>query len=854
MAAVKHSRNTLLSEFPIPPTFIPQNVSQQATNPPPSRPPSLPLPPIPGPSPLSENDLFHITAAARSRRTSRLSTSSNSSSWRGSVASVASAGSRPPSFTSSIPATAGRNRPESGHSVRSNTSLSAPPSSYSTARAANPDNHRPPPIPKAVNPAILEDDESLSVDHVEPSLTLTSLSDIPRTFPLPHPHVGDEPTIHGERLSSIDMGDLPALQDDDIADPDPRAHALHQRARVSQPKSPSHKSRIRQAMPRPQPQPNGNLTSGKAHRRSLSTTQNSRNRESSHDPNVAPTRGKFRPDGSDRASSPDVASILAATPRPRRRSETSSTGSRSRSQSRRRPPKSLPGSRRTSATGRASVFSLPDQHIRQGSASLTSRLLAYADNADDADELWNDSLLEAYGVVIGSGDRHFASVPDEDDVSGDSDSSLDLHTPLPSLMLRDGLLSPHSKLLPQNIGSDPPLVAMDGNRSVVSAKTKSGVFKDERDTTRRRVRHRDGHLLRGGIGLTTGLGWSDSEDEDAPSPLTRRLSHMALSRQSSVASLKSASRSSRSHPHPLSRSFSGDAKVYSSKSTQNLKRPSLPPTSWQSHSRTVASTRSLNISEQDRPEPASILARFSEPPLSRVDIPVDSQRNEQVRTPSSSSTQSLLGPITPDVTDAPGPIRSWDREKNLPPIPLSRASSFASLRPMESYSDMKSRPPRLNTLAPRRPISSESELSDPPIATHTPKLSNPRTPTLSSSTRTTPRPLQLSASLGTGLQPGEPAPMQGLLLGYNRQLHDQQRARASSGQSPTAPTSHRYSARPLSSSRSGSVDLSLSELGEPRLRPRTGTGMTYKKSSTSMTRAAADVQAQSRVRTGAVAS
>lgn len=327
---------------------------------------------------------------------------------------------------------------------------------------------------------------------------------------------------------------------------------------------------------------------------------------------------------------------------------------------------------------------------------------------------------------------------------------------------------------------------------------------------------------------------------------------MALSRQSSVASLKSAPRSSRSHPHPLSRSFSGDAKVYSSKSTQNLKRPSLPPTSWQSRSRTVASTRSLNIPEQDRPEPASTLARFSEPPPSRVDIQVDSQRNEQVRTPSSSSTQSLLGPITPDVTDVPGHINSWDREKSLPAIPLSRASSFASLRPMESFSDMKNRPPRLNTLTPRRPISSESELSDPPITPHTPKSSNPRTPTFSS-TRTTPRPLQLSASFGTGLQPGEPAPMQGLLLGYNRQLHDQQRARASSGQSPTAPT-HRYSVRPLSSSRSGSVDLSLSELGEPRLRPRTGTGMTYKKSSTGLTRAAASVQAQSRVRTGAVAS
>lgn len=42
-----------------------------------------------------------------------------------------------------------------------------------------------------------------------------------------------------------------------------------------------------------------------------------------------------------------------------------------------------------------------------------------------------------------------------------------------------------------------------------SVMTKSGLFKDERDTVKRRVRHRDGRLLAGGIGLTTGLGWSD---------------------------------------------------------------------------------------------------------------------------------------------------------------------------------------------------------------------------------------------------------------------------------------------------------------------------------------------------------
>src|SRR5713226_5665985 len=289
--ATKHSRNTpvpfLLNEFPVPPTFIPQNVPH-ASNPPPSRPPSLPLPPIPGPSPLSENDLFQITAAARSRRASRLSTSSNSSSWRGSVASIASASSGPsshaaPTSAAVISQLPGRTRNESISSLRSNTSLS-----------------RHPPKSKAVNPAILEDDESLSVDTVEPSLTLTSLSDIPRAFPLPRPHVREEPTIHGERLSSIDMRDLPALQDDDVSDPDSRAHSLHQRAQVSRPKSPAHKSRVPPAIPRSQPQPNGNQTGGKAHRRSSSSTQHARSRGSSHGASEAPMQGKSLPDGSDR--------------------------------------------------------------------------------------------------------------------------------------------------------------------------------------------------------------------------------------------------------------------------------------------------------------------------------------------------------------------------------------------------------------------------------------------------------------------------------------------------------------------------------------------------------------------------
>ena len=114
--------------------------------------------------------------------------------------------------------------------------------------------------------------------------------------------------------------------------------------------------------------------------------------------------------------------------------------------------------------------------------------------------------------------------------------------------------------------------------------TKSGIMKDDRNTPMRRVRHRDGRLLRGGIGLTTGLGWSDryvlclfisffvlisfySEDEDAPSPLTRRLSKLNLSRRSSASSIMTSatiargnsSSSSRRTRHPLSRSVSSGA-------------------------------------------------------------------------------------------------------------------------------------------------------------------------------------------------------------------------------------------------------------------------------------------------------
>jgi hypothetical protein len=41
---------------------------------------------------------------------------------------------------------------------------------------------------------------------------------------------------------------------------------------------------------------------------------------------------------------------------------------------------------------------------------------------------------------------------------------------------------------------------------------------------------RAGELLRGALGLTTGLGWINSEDEDAPSPFMRRQTAAELGR------------------------------------------------------------------------------------------------------------------------------------------------------------------------------------------------------------------------------------------------------------------------------------------------------------------------------------
>ena len=80
---MRSSQRVLLEAFPAPPSHIPQGLS----NPPPTGPPSMPLPPIPGPSRISVDEqlLFLSSVAQRSRRSSRYSN-------RESIISVGSGG------------------------------------------------------------------------------------------------------------------------------------------------------------------------------------------------------------------------------------------------------------------------------------------------------------------------------------------------------------------------------------------------------------------------------------------------------------------------------------------------------------------------------------------------------------------------------------------------------------------------------------------------------------------------------------------------------------------------------------------------------------------------------------------
>ncbi|KAA1472356.1 hypothetical protein DENSPDRAFT_176241 [Dentipellis sp. KUC8613] len=822
----KVSRNNpvplLLSSFPAPPSFIPTNaLSSPSPNPPPSLPPASPLPPLPGPSPISEEETLIFISASRSRRTSRISVSSSLSD------STPVSGPKSPSASiNTFGPTRIRTESIASSSARSIRSLS------SVSSLSTPFTHDSQNTHVSMGYSISEEAAiglpRLSLEEIEINRATPS----PMLFTEQDPEHTTTPCAVDDSISSINMADLPAADDDDDDDAafDLAAQALHLEMRATRSKSSQHKSRIGRAM----------------HSGSNSNLLDMNGQSSKSFPSKEPV-GEFpsRTELDGRASSPDISTIMAATLRPRQRS-TSSAGSRPRSVSSRRvrstTPKSLPGSRRTS-TATSAITLHHRQSVGETIPAPTSNL-AYMQSAPEGDAYWNeDSYVDDYGVVPRGGheleETGSTLENEQNDGEYDSDSSIDLHTPLPNLMLRDGMLSPHSKILPQNSRTPSPLLfTADGGRpgSILSVAstvtgsmmTKSGIFKDERDTAKRRVRHRDGRLLRGGIGLTTGLGWSDSEDEDAPSPLTKRLSALTISKKSSSSSLR---------PHPLSRSYSAGESIHNARHlVQNKGRSSLPPTSW-ALSNSDASTVSPSMTEHTSNSLPPRSTRFSEP----LPGSVSEEKEVETQTPSTSSSSSSVAPATPgDAEDAAG--SQWGRDKTLPPLPnLRRISSAISTR--SATGRITSSPNFTQSMGISvRPGSSASSSSSvgasmghgrPRIAPPTPRSSPSTMPQFA----LTPRPLQLPSALTTNLQPGESAVKTGL-LGYNRNLHNKQRSRTASG--PSIPLARHDRVVLTPPTAPVGADLQKQQTpslgnGSERPKPRTGTGMAYRKSSNSTT-------------------
>ncbi|PPQ76682.1 hypothetical protein CVT26_004481 [Gymnopilus dilepis] len=515
------------------------------------------------------------------------------------------------------------------------------------------------------------------------------------------------------------------------------------------------------------------------------------------------------------------------------------------------------------------------------------------------------------------------------------------------LMVRDGLLSPNSKLLPG--AASRAATPMDGRPgsmlSVVSqgsVMTKSGIIKDERDTPMRRVRHRDGKLLRGGIGLTTGLGWSDRSSASSIMTGTTSASRPPgsfgqrhpLSRSFSSGALSEHQQSRRSFPRHEFDEFDDDyleeedeegdvdntlketgewAQAQRQRSripsggSSILSRPpsksSLPPTSWQHRTTTsgvsgisrssggtvasrtsrtstssVGSTFSLEVTTPDGE------ARTKTPSLSRIRTPSGgahglglrrdstessgaatasgvgigrpsamkkgSRDDVSVTTPSSTaSTLSIPMPATPkdadqdvgedemsaSTTPVPGSkIRlGYNKDKSLPPLPLrsvpslSRVDGTTTTRSTTSSSGIAA--PGSKYAFPRARTFSSTSSASASASTPSPPSAIPKTSTSPTSPKVRPLQLPRHAARAAGDRPAVPVPSVLSSSASRGSLRT-----PSLGSATLSPTSPNSASASVPSSPLPSPDLNGAGTGIAKPKPRTGTGMVYRSSSSKM--------------------
>ncbi|PCH43215.1 hypothetical protein WOLCODRAFT_138243 [Wolfiporia cocos MD-104 SS10] len=523
-----------------------------------------------------------------------------------------------------------------------------------------------------------------------------------------------------------------------------------------------------------------------------------------------------------RPGSPDVSTMLAKTPRPRRRSAAAF------------PP---------SAFGRSRT-SLPMARSKSLRGERTAGM------GTDGDSPFSDHSFIAGIKELDAEDELRL---DDGDGGSESDSSIDLHTPLPHLMFRDGLLSPRSKLLPQGLSpelEEENTSELNRSRSVLSVAstagsvmTKSGVMKDPRDTMRRRLRHRDGQLLRAGMGLTTGLGWSDSEDEDAPSTLTRRLIHTSIARRPS-ASMSIPRPSSGvisdvspppTRPSPqLSRSTSAPYSPSLRRTTSNSTLTSDVRSS-NSRSGSIMSHSSATTGHASRSPVLSTTTPSASPVASRTprytkatEVPAALSRYRTHSTASaesaSTSTHSIIstssiGPSTPPGSESAGVGTSRHQLRPQKSSELLRRTSGRTISMVSSTSSASA-------------YSSASGSSTQSAGSVT-----------AASTSAVPRPLHLSASLRqsrslsrtSGLPPDLDQSSRTLSVSQSTSSLNSVRAptRAPypgprpSFPPPALPTSSSPTPTDLHASTPARATSPRPLVAGPRPKPRTGTGMVY---------------------------